>query len=76
MVNGPEGPPRQPDAKGWDRIEWRACEEMVRQVAGQDLHGGSGGELAALSLDPPVKLRCEGCRIRVDALRPGMMGLV
>jgi 2'-5' RNA ligase len=31
---------------------------------------------ASLSLDPPMKLRCEGCRIGVDALRPGMMGLV
>jgi hypothetical protein len=49
------------------------------------LHGGCGASFAALghgedvlhlSLDPPVKLWCEGCRIGVDALRPGRMGLV
>jgi hypothetical protein len=35
MVNGPEGPPQQPDADGWDRIDWRACEETVRRLRGR-----------------------------------------
>jgi hypothetical protein len=47
------------------------------EIVGFDPRGvGNSAPITSLSLDPPVKLRCEGCRIRVDALRPGMMGLV
>jgi RNA-directed DNA polymerase len=35
MVNGPEGPLRDLDADGWDRIDWRACEETVRRLRGR-----------------------------------------
>ena len=35
MVNGPEGPLRELDADGWDRIDWRACEEKVRRLRGR-----------------------------------------
>jgi hypothetical protein len=32
--------------------------------------------VASLSLDPPVRFRCDGCGRGVDALRVGRMGLV
>jgi RNA-directed DNA polymerase len=35
MVNGPEGPLLELDADGWDRIDWRACEETVRRLRGR-----------------------------------------
>ena len=35
MVNGPEGPLRDLDAGGGDRIDWRVCEETVRQLRGR-----------------------------------------
>jgi len=35
MVNGPEGPLLDLDADGWERIDWRACEETVRRLRGR-----------------------------------------
>jgi len=35
MVNGPEDPGPALDAQRWDAIDWRGCEERVRQLRGR-----------------------------------------
>jgi RNA-directed DNA polymerase len=43
-VNGPDGPLLALDAGGWEAIDWRGCEERVRQLRGRIFKAAQAGD--------------------------------